>query len=82
MKLLVTMKDPDTLSDALTEAENDLIVELMADMNLTKEEATAVAEKRIGKMREFATEWFKWGEYITVELNDKEKTAKVVKPKD
>lgn len=79
MKLYVTMKDPDTLIDALNDAERDLTAELMSSLNLTREEAKAVAEKRVESMREFAAEWFKWGEYITVELDDKEKTIKVVK---
>lgn len=82
MKIYVTMKDPDTLSEAIMDGFDVLVRELMADAGLTKEEAEIVAEHRSEKMRQFAGKFFKWGEYLTVELDDTLETAKVVKVTD
>ena len=70
MKIFVTMKDPDVLVDAIDEGERALAKELMKDSDLTVEEAEIVAEFRAKKMAEFAAKYFKWGEYLTVELDN------------
>lgn len=81
MKIFVTMKDPDVLVDAIDEGERALAKELMKDSDLTVEEAEIVAEFRAKKMAEFAAKYFKWGEYLTVELDDTLGTIKVVEEK-
>ena len=82
MKLLVTLKDPDTLYDAIQDAERTLTKQLMADLSLTKDEAEVVAQKRCEKMNEFANKYFEWGEYITIEFDDEQKYARVLDKRD
>ena len=78
MKFRVTMKDPDTLGDAIKEAvEGD--VKLLVD---DPKEQSALIEVRQEKVSEICKEWFKWGEYLTVEIDTEAGTAVVVPVKD
>lgn len=72
MKFQVTMKDPDTLFDAI----QDAVAETLETM--PEDEAEAVREIRENKAHEVASEWFKYGEYLTVEIDTEEKTIRVV----
>ncbi len=79
MKFRVTMKDPDTLQDAISSAvETDV---LMAD-GLDSDERESVAEKRREKVAKLCSEWFKFGEYLTVEVDTEARTATVVSAKE
>jgi hypothetical protein len=73
MKFKVTMKDPDTLGEAIREA-----VELDVRVIEDKDEAAAVAEIRCGKLSELCKQWFEFGEYLTVEIDTEAKTCTVV----
>lgn len=72
MKFQVTMKDPDTLFDAI----QDAVAETLETM--PEDEAEAVREIRENKAHEVASKWFKYGEYLTVEIDTEEKTIMVV----
>ena len=74
MKFQVQMKDPDQLYDAASEAVND---ELKAT-NLDEEERDAIREMRTEKVTSIADKWFRWGEYLTVEIDTETKTIRVV----
>ena len=71
----VTMKDPDTLYDAIKES----ICEDIDRLNLKSEsEYEAIKEIRIDEINSFCREWFKYGEYLTVEIDTDKKTCVVV----
>ena len=75
MKIKVQMKDPDTLQDAIEDAvKND--VSTMADLD--DDEREAVIEKRKEKVQELAEKWFRYGEYLAVEIDTVEKTCTVL----
>lgn len=78
MKFKVTMKDPDTLHDAVNEAVKAQIQEI----GITDEdEIEALTEKRAEKVNEMCGQWFEYGEYLTVEIDTEAKTATVCKVK-
>ena len=78
MKFRVTMKDPDTLGDAIKEAVEGDVKFLVDD----PDEQSALIEVRQEKVSEICKEWFKWGEYLTVEIDTEAGTAVVVPVKD
>lgn len=67
------MKDPDTLHDAIADAVH-ADTESISD----EEERTAVKEVRSDKVRAVCRQWFKWGEYLTVEIDTDAGTCTVV----
>lgn len=75
MKFRVTMKDPDTLHDSVRDAVHDDVVKL----GLPTEEADAIEEIRRAAISDLcATKWFRYGEYLTVEIDTESKTCVVV----
>jgi hypothetical protein len=78
MKFLVTMKDPDTLYDAIRDAVRAEIKSNVLASQLDADEQEVVAEKREDKTREVCSLWFSDGEYLTVEIDTKAKTCTVV----
>lgn len=78
MKFQVQMKDPDTLHDAIQEAVEAQIKEI----GITDEdEIEALSEKRREKVGEICDAWFRYGEYLTVEIDTDTKTCVVVPSK-
>ena len=75
MRFTVTMKDPDTLDDAIKDAVKNEV----KDLELDEDEKEAVIEKRMEKYRAIANTWFEYGEYLTVEIDTEAKTAVVCK---
>lgn len=77
MKITVTMKDPDVLHNAVLDAvEADV-----AALPLESEERDAVAEMRREKVLSICESWFRYGEYLTVEIDTDERTCIVVPAK-
>lgn len=74
MKVRVTMKDPDTLQDAIEDAVKTEVREL----GLTQAEAAAVVELRAEAVQEVASVWFEYGECLTVEIDTDAKTCVAV----
>ena len=72
MKFKVTMKDPDTLHDAIRDAVQEGIAEL------PKDEAEVLSEVREEKVRKLCSKWFEYGEYLTVEIDTDAGTCVVV----
>lgn len=65
MKITVTMKDPDTLSDAVREAvERDV-----RKLGLADDEQDALIESRVDKEMEKMSNWFEYSEYLSVEFD-------------
>ena len=73
MKIRLTMKDPDTLNDAIEEAVKDDI----ARLGLSAEEAEAVKDIRIEKAAEVCSKWFRYSELLTVEIDTEAQTCVV-----
>ena len=75
MKILVTMKDPDSLYECVMDAIKDDV----RCLNLEEDEAKALVEVRHEKAMGIASQWFEYGEYLTVEIDTVAKTCVVVK---
>lgn len=77
MKIRVTMKDP----DALYECINDAVREVFeARMELDDDERDQLRDLHEKRARDVAAQWFKYGEYLTVEIDTDAKTCVVVEP--
>lgn len=75
MKIQITMKDPDTLHDAIREAVEE---ELSLIPSITDVERDELLEGRCERLNEIASKWFKYGEYLTVELDSDANTCAVI----
>lgn len=75
MKFKVTMKDPDTLYDAIDEAVRDDIAKIAGLTDADREE---LAETRTDAVREVTRKWFQYGEYLSVEIDTETGTAIVL----
>ena len=74
MKFRVSMKDPDTLGDAIAAA----VLREVEELPLDNVEKALVAEERRAKVREACQRWFKYGEYLTVDVDTDDMTCTVV----
>lgn len=75
MKVHVTMKNPDTLQDAILDA----VKRDVASLGLSPVEATAVVDLRFEAVSELAARWFRYGEYLDVEIDTEVETCVVLK---
>lgn len=75
MKFKVTMKDPDTLYDAVSDAVHE---EVSRIPGLDNDEIEAVKSERKDKVKALCEKWFEYGEYLTVEIDTEAKTCMVV----
>lgn len=75
MKFKVCFKDPDTLDEACQQAAQESVCEVVG---LNREEAEKLALVRATALREECRPWFKYGEYLTVEIDTEAKTCTVV----
>lgn len=75
MKFQVTMKDPDSLGDAVKEAAEE---QLATIEGIDADEKESLIEGRAAKLSDFACKWMEYGEYITVEFDTDAGTATVV----
>lgn len=75
MKFTVSMKDPDTLGDAIRDAVKD---ELEQNSSLEAEEREALVDMRTEKISEMCCrKWFEYGEYLAVEIDTEAETCVV-----
>lgn len=74
MKFTVTMKDPDTLHDAINDAVQE---DVKALPGLSDDEREAVEEKRREAVQELCATWFRYGEYLSVEIDTEAKSITV-----
>lgn len=75
MKFKVTMKDPDTLHDAIQDAVGESV---RAMPGLSADEHEAVVEKRCEAVGNICATWFEYSEYLCVEIDTDAKTCTVV----
>lgn len=76
MKVDITFKDPDALTDCIEDAVDRMTVEGISDTELE-----AVKETRKEEIRSLCRKWFKWGEYLTVEIDTELETCIVIEEK-
>ncbi len=75
MKFRVMMKDPDCLHEAIVEA----VTEQLADQQLTEDEQEAVVDLRVHRIKDLCEKkWFRYGEYLEVEIDTEAGTCTVV----
>lgn len=74
MKFKIAMKDPDGVQDCLDDAANEYANSIEG---LSPDEREAVREKRRELIGGIASTWFKYGEYLTVEIDTDSKTITV-----
>ncbi|UOF79954.1 hypothetical protein [Caudoviricetes sp.] len=74
MKFQVSIKDPDSLYDALNEA-----IELdLAKSGLSEDEQEMLKQSRYEKESEKCSKWVEYGEYYVIEFDTDAMTATVV----
>lgn len=74
MRFTVSMKDPDTLQDAIEEA----VTASIAPLGLSEPEREAVEEVRREKVGDLCGRWFECGEYLRVEVDTEAGTCVVL----
>lgn len=76
MKFRVTMKDPDTLTDAISDAlDND---HEHPPTGLSQDVLNVLWDQRKDRAYSIASKWFKYGEYVTIEIDTEAMTAIVI----
>ena len=78
MKFRVTMKDPDSLADAIKDAVRADVEKLEG---FDEDEREDLVETRREKVAEICKAWFRYSEYVTVEIDTEAKTCVVVREK-
>jgi len=74
MKFQVQMKDPDVLIDAIQEAVKADVSKSITD----PDEIEALTELRTERLQELCGKWWRYGEYLTVEVDSDAGTCVVV----
>jgi hypothetical protein len=75
MKIRVTLKDPDTLGDAITEA----VQQSLLDRGLSLKERALLQGDAVAEISGPITDkWMAYGEYLTVEFDTDAATATVI----
>lgn len=78
MKIRVTLKDPDTMHDAVDDALKDA----EKPDGVSAEEWDDIREARAEKFKgDITTRWMRYGEYLTVEFDTDAHTATVLAAK-
>lgn len=76
MKIKITMKDPDGFSECFEEAVRESV---KADApGMSEDDREAVVERRKERAYDDLKRWVEYGEYITVEFDTDEMTARVI----
>lgn len=79
MKLRVTMKDPDAILDAKADLRHELVNQLVNDLNISRTAAEVEVSERFSKLDHLVSQYFEWGEYVTIELDTDAGTATLVR---
>lgn len=77
MKLLVTFKDPDALSDSIENLQTGIEKELIKNLKLSNRGAKVEAEERMSVFDNMMKEYFPYGEYVSLELDSDTNTIRV-----
>lgn len=83
MKFTVTLKDPDGVDHAVRDGAKrfmEIMKETVEGLHLSSDELDEVQEQREVVLRRHIDSWFRYSEYITVEIDTELGTCTVVKP--
>lgn len=75
MKFTVTMKDPDGFYDSVREAAEESLNDVSG---INESESEGLIDSRHSELSEKLKKWFRYGEYLTVEIDTDEMTATVL----
>ena len=75
MKFQIQFKDPDVVGDALDAAAR---MSAAGVAGLDDDERQVVEERRRESLSRLCRKWFRYGEYVTIEIDTDAKTATVV----
>ena len=75
MLMRVTFKDTDVLVDAILDRKIILVKELMELHEINYRSAENIVNEKFENMHKLASKVFKYGEYVTIELDDEAQTA-------
>lgn len=79
MKFRVSMKDPDTLYDAIRDAVEEQVKTQFGGLpDIIPEDWEPVKERRVRSIEDLCSKWFMYGEYLEVEIDTDAKTCTVV----
>ena len=78
MKFRVTMKDPDTLDDAIRDAVKAEVAEIQG---IDDDERENLIQSRGEGIGDKCRQWFEYGEYLVVEIDTEANTATVIATK-
>lgn len=77
MKLLVTFKDPDALSESIERLQAKIEKDLTENLKLSKNGAEVESAERMSVFDNILKEYFQYGEYVTLELDSVTNTIRV-----
>lgn len=77
MKFRVTFKDPDGVYVSVNDAARSYV----DDMDLDEDDYDYIRDIQMDRLNEFISSWVDYSEYVTIEFDTEENTAKVVKNK-
>ena len=73
MKIKITFKDPDGVSNSLDESVRNSLLPLVEQ--LSKQEFEQLVETRLEEVSDKIAKWIEYGEYLTVEIDTDTDTA-------
>lgn len=76
MKVRVTLKDPDSMADAVTQAARKEVCGLLALSN--SERALILTDRTSDTYEAIASKWMRYGVYLCVEFDTETGTATVI----
>lgn len=74
MKIKISMKNPDALQESVEEA----VEQGQFDESLSPEEIELVKQSRVDETLKLCNQWFKYGEYLMVEVDTEARTIRIV----
>lgn len=66
MRFKITMKDPDGFFACIEDAAKEMADQVTC---VDEEDREAVADQKQGELRELCQKWFRYNEYLTVEID-------------
>lgn len=79
MKLQITFKNPDGVADSIADAIHFESMENTDFLMLSEQEQEEIKENKRKELLEQISPWVEYGEYVTIEINTDDNTAKVLK---
>lgn len=75
MKITISIKDPDSVFESISDTVRESLDEMGG---LSSEEKDRLSETRVNEMFDILSRWIQYGEYIRIEFDTEAGTAKVL----